>query len=127
MYERTVLPNGIRVITEYIPHVRSVSLGVWFETGSSDENDHQRGYSHFLEHLLFKGTDKYSAREIAEIMDAAGGHLNAYTGKEHTCYYARVLDDNFSLAVDILGEMILNSTFAPEEIKKERGVILEEL
>lgn len=127
MYERTVLPNGIRVVTEYIPHVRSVSLGVWVETGSRDEKVDQRGFAHFIEHMMFKGTRKYSARDIAEIMDTSGGHLNAFTGKEQTCYYARVLDEQFPVAADILQEMLLNSTFSQEELDKERGVILEEI
>ncbi len=127
MYQKTVLPNGIRVVTEHLPYVRSVSLGIWFETGSRDETLEQRGYSHLIEHLAFKGTGKYSARAIAEIMDTSGGHLNAFTGKEHTCYYARILDEHFDQAADILREMLLNSLYDPVEIDKERGVILEEI
>ncbi len=127
MYQKTVLPNGIRVVTEHLPHVRSVSLGVWFETGSRDETLEQRGYSHLIEHLAFKGTSKYTARDIAEIMDTSGGHLNAFTGKEHTCYYARILDEHFDQAADILREMLLCSSYDPAEIDKERGVILEEI
>ncbi len=127
MYQKTVLPNGIRVVTEHLPHVRSVSLGIWFETGSRDEDMNQRGYSHLIEHLVFKGTRRYTARDIAEIMDTSGGHLNAFTGKEHTCYYARILDEHFSQAADILTEMLLHSTFDAREIQKERGVILEEI
>lgn len=127
MFQRTVLPNGIRVVSEYIPYVRSVSLGAWFETGSRDEDDNQRGFSHFLEHMVFKGTERYSARDIAEIMDMSGGHLNAFTGKEHTCYYARILDEHFPMAANILQEMLLSSLFLESEIDKERGVILEEI
>lgn len=127
MYQRTVLPNGVRIVSEYLPHVRSISLGVWFESGSRDELPDERGIAHFIEHMVFKGTKRYSARDMAEVMDQCGGHLNAFTGKEHTCYYARVLDDDFPIAVDVLHEMLLNPLFAHEEILKERGVVLEEL
>lgn len=127
MYQRTVLPNGVRVVSEYIPYVRSISLGVWFETGSRDEEADERGLAHFIEHMLFKGTERYSARDMAEVMDQCGGHLNAFTGKEHTCYYARVLDEDFDVAVDLLHQMLLHSVFDEQEILKERGVVLEEL
>ena len=85
MYQRTELPNGLRIVTEYIPYVRSISLGIWFEVGSRDEEDHERGYSHFIEHMLFKGTKKYSAKESLEIIVLSGGQLIAFTAKEHTC------------------------------------------
>ncbi len=127
MYQRTVIPNGTRVLTEYIPHVRSVTLGVWFETGSRDENQDQLGYAHLLEHMTFKGSERYGQRDIAEQMDACGGQLNAFTGKEYTCYYARVLDENLPLAVDILQEILMFPLLATDELDKERGVILEEI
>lgn len=127
MYRRSVLPNGVRIVTEYIPHVRSASIGVWIDTGSRDEGLDEQGFSHFIEHLVFKGSERFSARDIAELMDTCGGHLNAFTSKEHTCYFARVLDENFMLAVDLLREMLMHSLFAPEDMEKERGVILEEI
>ncbi len=127
MYRRSVMPNGVRVVTEYIPHVRSASIGVWIETGSRDEGPDEQGFSHFIEHLVFKGSARFSARDIAELMDTCGGHLNAFTSKEHTCYFARVLDDNFMLAVNLLKEMLMHSLFSLEDIEKERGVILEEI
>lgn len=127
MYQRTTLPNGVRIISEHIPYVRSISLGVWLETGSRDELPEERGLAHFIEHMLFKGTERYSAREMAEVMDQCGGHLNAFTGKEHTCFYARVLDEDFSLAVDLLQQMLMHSLFDEADIVKEQGVVLEEL
>jgi predicted Zn-dependent peptidase len=127
MYEKTILPSGIRIVSEYIPDVRSVTLGVWFEVGSRNELGDQQGYSHFLEHIVFKGSAKYSARTIAELIDGVGGYLNAFTSREYTCYYASVLDQDFPLAADILKEMLLNPLFAAEEIERERQVILEEI
>ena len=127
MYQRTVLPNGIRIVTEAIPHVRSAAIGFWYRAGSRDETPEQNGISHFIEHLMFKGTKTRTARAIAEAIDAAGGQMNAYTSKEHTCYYARVLDQHLDLAVEILADMLLNSVFAPSEMEKEKGVILEEI
>ena len=127
MYQKTVLPNGIRIITEYIPYVHSVSLGVWIEVGSRDEKSSELGLSHFIEHMMFKGTERFSARDIAEIMDWCGGHLNAFTSKEHTCYYFRILDEHFSTAAQVLQQMLLHSLFEPSEIEKERNVVLKEL
>lgn len=127
MYQRTVLPNGIRIVTEEIPHVRSAAIGFWYRAGSRDEAPGQNGISHFIEHLMFKGTKTRSARAIAEAIDATGGQMNAYTSKEHTCYYARVLDQHLDLAVEILADMLLNSVFAPSEMEKEKSVILEEI
>ena len=127
MYHRTLLPNGVRVVSEYLPYVRSISLGVWFETGSRDELPEERGLAHFIEHMVFKGTERYSARDMAEVMDQCGGHLNAFTGKEHTCYFARVLDQDFPTAVDLLHQMLAHPLFYEEEIAKEQGVVLEEL
>lgn len=127
MYQKTTLSNGIRVVTEHIPYVRSVTIGFWFRTGSRDENASNNGISHFIEHMVFKGTGSRSARQIAETIDAAGGQLNAFTSKEHTCYYARVLDQHLELAVEILSDMVLDSNFHTGDIDKEKGVILEEI
>ncbi|WP_010524762.1 pitrilysin family protein [Nesterenkonia sp. F] len=124
---RSVLPSGVRVITESMPAQRSVTLGFWIAVGSRDEADHQHGSTHFLEHLLFKGTAKRSPLDIAAAFDAVGGESNALTGKEHTCYYARVLDSDLPMAVDVLTDMVTSATLDPEEMETERGVILEEL
>ncbi|MGI6035931.1 MAG: M16 family metallopeptidase [Limnochordia bacterium] len=127
MYHKTILPNGIRVVTETIPYVRSVSLGFWFRTGSRNETVENNGISHLIEHLMFKGTTNRSAREIAELIDAAGGQLNAFTGKERTCYYARVLDEQLPIAAELLADMFLNSVFDPQETEKEKSVVIEEI
>jgi predicted Zn-dependent peptidase len=127
MYQRHVLPNGIRVIIEAVPHVGSASIGFWIDAGSRWETEEQAGISHFLEHMLFKGTERRTARDIAEELDSVGGRLNAFTDKEATCYYARVLGEHVPLAIDVLGDMILNSVFDPEELARERNVILEEI
>lgn len=127
MYRKELLSNGIRVITEEIPHVRSVSLGVWFAVGSRQEREEQSGISHFIEHMLFKGTATRTAKDIAEAMDAVGGQLNAFTSREYTCYYAKVLDTHFALAAEILADMVMNSSFSPEDIEKEKNVVLEEI
>lgn len=127
MFAKTVLDNGIRVLSEEMANARSVSLGFWVENGSRHESRHQNGISHFLEHLFFKGTDRRSAAQIAEEMDAVGGVLNAFTGKEYTCYYAKVLDENFPLAIDLLTDIFLHSIFDQEEIERERSVILQEI
>jgi predicted Zn-dependent peptidase len=110
-----------------MPHVRSASLGIWADIGSAAERHEQRGISHLVEHMLFKGTESRSAREIAETMDAVGGNLNAFTDKEATCYYAKVIDHHVPLAVDVLADMFLHSTFAPKELAKEQKVVLEEI
>lgn len=127
MFRKTVLDNGIRILTQRRPDTRAVSIGVWVENGSRHEPGGTAGVSHFVEHLLFKGTKRRSAQEIAETMDSVGGVINAFTGKEYTCYYAKVLDDHFELAVDVLADIFLNSTFDPEEIERERSVILQEI
>lgn len=127
MYQRTVLPNGIRIITEYIPYIRSVTLGAWFEVGSRHETQHEWGISHFIEHMMFKGTRNYSARDIAEAMDKRGGYLNAFTGKEQTCYYFKVLDEHYGTASELLQQMLLYSLFSPADVAKEKNVVLEEL
>lgn len=124
---RSVLPGGVRVLTEAMPGLRSVTFGCWVGVGSRDEADGHHGSTHFLEHLLFKGTARRSAMEIASSFDAVGGEANAVTGKEHTCYYARVLDEDLDLAVDVLTDMVTTATLAVEDVESERGVILEEL
>ncbi|QUH20785.1 M16 family metallopeptidase [Alkaliphilus sp. B6464] len=127
MYKRYTLENGLRVVTEYIPFVKSVSIGVWIEAGSKHENTINNGISHFIEHMMFKGTDKRTAKDIAEIIDGVGGQINAFTSKECTCYYTKVLDSHYDLAIDLLSDMLFNSKFDPIEIEKERSVILEEI
>lgn len=127
MFRKTVLDNGIRVLSEEMADVRSVSLGIWVENGSRHEKDSQSGISHFIEHLLFKGTERRSAARIAEEIDAVGGVLNAFTAKEYTCYYAKVLDDHLPLAIDLLTDIFLHSVFDREEIERERSVILQEI
>jgi predicted Zn-dependent peptidase len=127
MFAKTVLDNGIRIVSQEMPDHRSASLGIWVENGSRHESPEQNGISHFIEHLLFKGTERRSAAQIAEEMDAVGGVLNAFTSKEHTCYYAKVLDENLPLAVDLLTDIFLHSTFNREEIERERSVILQEI
>jgi predicted Zn-dependent peptidase len=122
-----VLPGGIRVLTEAMPGQRSVTFGAWVGVGSRDEADGHHGATHFLEHLLFKGTVRRSAMDIASAFDAVGGEANAATGKEHTCYYARVLDENLPMAVDVICDMVASARLDPEDVENERGVILEEL
>lgn len=127
MYDQCKLKNGLTLIGERLPHFRSVSVGVWIAAGSQYETREENGLSHFLEHMLFKGTEKRSARQIAEAMDAVGGQLNAFTAKECTCYYAKVIDEHTELAMDVLSDMVLHSTFDEKELSKERGVVLEEI
>jgi predicted Zn-dependent peptidase len=124
---RTVLPGGLRVITEAMPTVRSVSFGIWVGIGSRDESDVLAGSSHFLEHLLFKGTERRTALEISSAIEAVGGETNAFTAKEYTCYYARVLDEDLPMAADILCDMLTSSVIDPDDVEVERGVILEEI
>ena len=123
----TVLPGGLRVITESLPAVRSVAFGIWAGVGSRDEDLAHAGATHYLEHLLFKGTSRRSALDISAEMDAVGGELNAFTAKEYTCYYARVLDADLPLAIDVLADMVTNSLIEEKEVDAERGVILEEI
>lgn len=127
MLKKFVLKNGVRVVCEYIPYVRSVTLGIWVKTGSRNENIRNNGVSHFIEHMLFKGTDRRSAAEIAESIDNIGGQLNAFTGKECTCYYAKTLDEHLDIAMDVLSDMLNNSIFAKKDIALEKRVILEEI
>jgi predicted Zn-dependent peptidase len=124
---RTTLPNGLRVITEPMPHVRSVSIGVWIGTGARRETVPQNGISHFIEHMLFKGTENRSAEDIARIVDSTGGHLDAYTAKELVSYNTKVIDDHLPIAFDVLSDLVLRPQFRPEDIEKEKSVILEEL
>jgi len=124
---RTVLPGGLRVITEQLAGVRSASVGVWVGVGSRDETPTLHGCSHFLEHLLFKGTRSRTAMDISVELDAVGGEFNAFTAKEYTCFHARVLDDDLPLAVDVLGDMVTDSLLAPEDVDAERDVILDEI
>jgi predicted Zn-dependent peptidase len=124
---RTVLPGGLRVVTEFLPAVRSVALGIWVGVGSRDEDETHAGATHYLEHLLFKGTKRRTALELSSEMDAVGGEMNAFTAKEYTCYYARVLDADLPLAVDVLSDMVTSSLIAPKDVDAERNVVLEEI
>ncbi|WP_431836760.1 M16 family metallopeptidase [Cellulomonas sp. Y8] len=124
---RSVLPGGVRLLTEHVPGVRSASVGAWVGVGSRDESDGHHGSTHFLEHLLFKGTARRTAMDIAEAFDEVGGEANAATGKEHTCYYARVLDEDLPMAVDVIADMVTSARLDRDELETERGVILEEL
>lgn len=124
---RTVLPGGVRVISEAMPNVRSVALGLWVGVGSRDESPSLAGASHYLEHLLFKGTPTRTALDIATALDAVGGEMNAFTAKEYTCFYARVLDEDLLVAVDVLTDAVTSSLVASADVAAERGVILEEI
>ena len=125
--EITTLPNGVRVITEVMPHVRSISVGVWVCTGSRRETPEQNGLSHFIEHMLFKGTTSRSAEDIARSVDSIGGNLDAFTAKELVCFNTKVLDEHLPLAFDVLADLVLHPLFRDEDIEKEKGVILEEI
>jgi predicted Zn-dependent peptidase len=124
---KTVLPNGVKIISKKMPHIRSVSMGVWVNVGARDESDQENGLSHFIEHMIFKGTARRSAYQIAKEFDAIGGHTNAFTSMESTCYHAKVLDNHMETMVDILTDIFLNSTFDPEEVERERPVICQEI
>jgi len=125
--QSTRLANGIRVLSERLPDLTSITVGIWVENGSRYEQPHQAGISHFLEHLFFKGTERRTAAQIAEEIDAVGGVLNAFTGKEYTCYYAKVLHEQLPLALDLLADIFTQSRFASEEIDRERSVIIQEI
>ena len=127
MYRKTILDNGISVVTERLPYFPTVSLGLWWKTGSRFENQKNNGISHFIEHMLFKGTAARSAYDIAREIDGVGGTLNAFTGKEYTCCYARVLRRDMDIALDILADMYRNSLFADEDLGKEKQVIIQEI
>jgi predicted Zn-dependent peptidase len=124
---KSVLPGGLRVVTEFLPSVSSVALGIWVGVGSRDEDIAHHGATHYLEHLLFKGTTKRTALEISASMDAVGGEMNAFTAKEYTCYYARVLDADLALAIDVLSDMVTSSLIEPRDVDAERNVVLEEI
>ncbi|MEM9009692.1 MAG: pitrilysin family protein [Pseudomonadota bacterium] len=121
------LPNGLRIVTDPMPGLASATVGIWVEAGGRHEQAEQNGIAHFLEHMAFKGTERRSAVEIAEAIEDVGGYINAYTSREMTAYYARVLKDDVALALDVLGDIVLNSIFDPDEIEVERGVILQEI
>lgn len=127
MVNKTILDNGVRIISEYMPHVHSVSIGIWVANGSRHERREHNGVAHFIEHLMFKGTDQRSALDIAREIDSVGGVLNAFTSREYVCYYAKVLDKFLPKTIDLLADIFLNSVFDSEEIEKERKVILQEI
>ncbi len=127
MHKKMTLNNGIRVVTENIPHFRSVSVGVWIRAGSILETLDNNGVSHFIEHMLFKGTNIRTAKDIAEEVDGIGGQINAFTAKEYTCFYIKMLDEHIEKGLDILSDMLINSVFDSDEIEKEKGVIKEEI
>jgi len=126
-FDFTTLPNGVRVVGERIDHFRSVSVGLWVGTGSQYEKPDEGGLSHFIEHMVFKGTGRRTARQIAAEMDAVGGQLNAFTAKECTCFYAKVMDEHLPLAMDVLTDMVVDPAYDPVELEKEKGVVIEEI
>ncbi|GAE29298.1 M16 family metallopeptidase [Halalkalibacter hemicellulosilyticus] len=127
MVKTIKLDNGVRIVSEHIPSVRSISIGIWVGTGSRFEEENENGISHFIEHMLFKGTKTRSAADIAEEFDRIGGQVNAFTSKEYTCYYAKVLDTHSKVAVDVLSDMFFHSVFAEDELVKEKNVVFEEI
>jgi predicted Zn-dependent peptidase len=127
LFQKTVLTNGVRIITEEINYVRSAAIGIWVGAGSRDEREGYEGISHFIEHMFFKGTEHRNARALAESLEAVGGQLNAFTTKEYTCYYAKILDEDLDLAIDVLSDMFFNSLFDENEIEKEKNVVIEEI
>ena len=124
---KTTLPNGLRIVTEKIESVKSISVGIWVKTGSRNETPKQAGITHFLEHMLFKGTDKRTAYDIALSMESVGGYLNAFTSSEYTCYFARCVNTQMERALDVLSDMVLNPSFPEEEVEKEKKVVIEEM
>ncbi|HLG26920.1 MAG TPA: pitrilysin family protein [Paenisporosarcina sp.] len=127
MLQKRISQNGVRIVYEHIPHVRSVAVGVWVDVGSRHETPEKNGLTHFIEHMLFKGTATRSARQIAEEFDRIGGYVNAFTSKEQTCYYAKVLDHHAKHAISVLADMFFHSQFDEQELDKERQVVLEEI
>lgn len=127
MAETVICQNGVRIVSEKIPHFRSVAVGIFIKVGSRDEEPHENGMTHFIEHMLFKGTPTRSAKDIAREFDRIGGDINAYTSKEYTCYFAKVVDNHAALAVEIMADMFFNSNMDPVEIERERQVVLEEI
>src|SRR5947209_10937978 len=124
---RQVLPNGLTVITEQMPHIRSVAIGIWLKSGSRDEDSEWNGISHFIEHMVFKGTETRSAEDIARQVDSIGGNMDAFTAKECICFNIKVLDEHLPVAVDVLSDLVLHPVFDATDIARERGVILEEI
>ena len=127
MIRKERLANGLLLLTESMPDVRSVSIGVWLRLGSRNEPERLNGISHFIEHLVFKGTQKRSARQIALEMDSVGGQIDAFTSKEYTCFYAKVLDEHVPVAIDLLADIVQRPLFDPTELERERQVVLEEI
>src|SRR5262252_9086574 len=125
--KREVLPNGLIVLSEEMPHIRSIAIGIWMKSGSRDEAPEFNGISHFVEHMVFKGTTTRTAQEIARQVDSIGGNIDAFTGKETICFNIKVLDEHVPIAVDVLSDMVLHPVFDGKEIIRERGVILEEI
>jgi predicted Zn-dependent peptidase len=126
-YQKSVLANNMRIVTERMPHVRSVAVGIWVDTGSRNEPESRGGISHLIEHLVFKGTATRTAEEIAKTVDSVGGQMDAFTAKEHTCFYVSVLDEHLALAVDLLSDILLHPSFPAEEIEREKSVVLQEI
>ncbi len=127
MVKTETFPSGLRLVTETLPHVRSVAIGVWLTRGSRHESDHDSGIAHFVEHMLFKGTDRRSARDLAQAIDSIGGQVDAFTSKEYAGYYIKVLDEHLPIALDLLSDMLLNPALAADEVVREQGVVLEEI
>lgn len=127
MYKRNVLENGIRVVSEYIPHVNSISIGLWIKSGSRYEDIDNNGMSHFIEHMMFKGTTNRTSKQIAEEIEELGGQINAFTGKEATCFYVKMLDEHYEVGINILCDMLLNPKFSEADIEKEKSVVQEEI
>ena len=125
--KKTVLQNGLKIVSEHVESVMSISVGIWVKTGSRNESEKQAGITHFLEHMLFKGTKTRNAYDIAQSMESVGGYLNAFTSTEYTCYYARCLDTKLETALDVLTDMVKNSEFPRKELQKEKKVVLEEM
>src|SRR6201981_3872927 len=124
---RQKLPNGLTVITEQMAHIRSISVGIWVKTGSRDEDPQWNGISHFIEHMVFKGTKHRTAEDIARQVDSIGGNMDAFTAKECICFNVKVLDEHLPIAMDVLSDLVLNPVFESKDIGRERGVILEEI
>ncbi len=127
VYMKSTLPNGVRVLTEEVPHVQSFALGIWVDTGSRDETAAQEGIAHFIEHLVFRGTARRSSRQIANYLEAVGGYVNAFTTKEHTCFYVRALSKYFEKVCSLLADVTLHPLFRAQDVEKERAIILEEM
>ena len=124
---KTVLNNGIRIVTQKMPHFHSISMGVWVNVGAREESPEESGLSHFIEHMIFKGTKRRTAYQIAKEFDSIGGQTNAFTSAENTCYHAKVMDTHLEIMVDILSDIFLNSVFHDKEVENERAVILQEI